>query len=66
MAHWYSPFWDPETSKKGPGFKPTGVQVETPAKPSANELDLGVPTACQVVWSLHITLIQAGARNCAL
>jgi hypothetical protein len=22
MAHWYSSFWDPGSSKKGPGFKP--------------------------------------------
>jgi hypothetical protein len=52
---WYSPFWDPKTSKEGPhvGFKPQtqwGVQVSKLSCwwPSANELDLQVSTACQV------------------
>jgi hypothetical protein len=29
-------------------FKPSGVQVKLLQKPSANELDLGLPMACQI------------------
>jgi len=65
MAHWCSLFWDPETSKKVLGSNLLVCRWNS-CQPSANEIDLGVPTACQVVWCLHITLIQAGERNCAL
>jgi len=46
MAHWYSPFWDPETPK-GPGFQTHWCAGETP--PGLLPMSLiGVPTACQV------------------
>jgi hypothetical protein len=51
---WYSPFWDPKTSKEGP----CGFQTPKPSRsaglkplvvwPSANGLDLRVSTACQL------------------
>jgi hypothetical protein len=47
MAHWYSPFWNPETSKNVLGATQSCAR-ETHANPPANELGLGVPTACQV------------------
>jgi hypothetical protein len=28
MAHWYGPLWDTLRPQKGPGFKPSGVQVK--------------------------------------
>jgi hypothetical protein len=40
MAPRYSPFWD--LRKKGPRFKPSGVQGEIPSGSFPNELDLGV------------------------
>jgi hypothetical protein len=36
-----SPLWDPETSKIGPGFKPSVVQVKLLSALSATELHLG-------------------------
>jgi len=53
MVHWHSPFWGPGTTR-GPGFKLNPVRGvvcpldETPTDPSANDLDLGMPTACQI------------------
>jgi hypothetical protein len=49
MAHWYSSFCWTLDLKNGPGFKSGGPQVDaTPCWPSANELDLMVPMACQI------------------
>jgi hypothetical protein len=48
MACWYSPFWDPGTTK-GPGFKPSDVKVKhLLALWQWASLDLGLSTACQV------------------
>jgi hypothetical protein len=47
MAQWYNPFWDAGTSKKVLGSNPVECRWNS-CWPSANELDLGVATACQV------------------
>jgi hypothetical protein len=45
MARWYSPFWDPRTTKSL-GFKPSDVQVKHLL--ALWQWDSGLSTACQV------------------
>jgi len=53
MAHWSSPLWDPATSKT-----PWGVCRWNSCWPFANELDLGVPTACEVRSAFYCASIK--------
>jgi hypothetical protein len=49
MAHWYSPSWEPDTTNRSwvQSFKPSACRWNS-CRPSANELDMGVPMACQI------------------
>jgi hypothetical protein len=68
MAHWYSPFWDPETSKKVLGSQTLLVCRWNSCQPLCSmSLTWGSESLsrCMVLYT-YITLIQAGARNCAV